>query len=193
MSGALKQKATVTEYLQGELVAKHKHELIDGEIYAMAGASEEHNTITLNIASELKFKLKSGQCKPFMSDMKVHVFGDIYYPDVMVVCQSHDKDTRYVKNAPTLIVEVLSKSTREFDHSIKQAKYLQLPSLEYYVLVEQDFCEVSVLSRAKGFVSKYYYLGQQIDFPLLNLTISVDDIYDGIDNEDKQRYLAAQS
>jgi Uma2 family endonuclease len=110
----------------------------------------------------------------------------------VIVCQNHTDDTDYLINAPTLIVEVLSKSTRAFDHSVKQAKYLQLPSLEYYVLVEQDFCEVSVLIRAEGFIPKYYYLGQEIDLPLLDLSVSVDDIYDGIDNEDKQRYLASR-
>ena len=189
MTEALRAKVSIADYLQGELNAGVKHQLVDGEIYAMAGASEAHNTITLNLAADLRFKLKGSSCKPFMADMKVHTCGDIYYPDIMVVCQQHDDDTEYVKNAPTLIVEVLSKSTRAFDHSTKQTKYLQIPSLEYYVLIEQDYCEVSVLSRAEGFIPQYYYLGQEIHFPVLDLTVTVNDIYDGIENEDMQTYL----
>ena len=121
--------------------------------------------------------------------MKVATQGDFYYPDVMVVCDKHENDSDYVKYAPKLIVEVLSKSTRVFDHSVKQTNYLKIPTLEYYVLIEQDFCEISVLSRAAGFISQYYYLGDKINFALLNVTISVNDIYDRIENEDKVQYL----
>jgi len=121
--------------------------------------------------------------------MKVATQGDFYYPDIMVVCDEHENDSDYVKHAPKLIVEVLSKSTRVFDHSIKQTNYLKIPSLEYYVLIEQDFCEVSVLSRAAGFIPQYYYLGDEINFELLDVTISVNDIYDRIENEDKEIYL----
>ena len=182
-------KLTESEYLQGELSAKDKHEFIDGNAYAMAGASEKHNTIAGNIFAELYLQLKGNKCKPFIADMKVNAQGDYYYPDVMVVCDKHDDDTDYVKYAPKIIVEVLSKSTRVIDHSIKQTKYLKIPSLEYYVLVEQDFCEISVLSRAEGFIPQYYYLGDDIDFPIINVSVSVNEVYDRIENEDKDRYL----
>jgi Uma2 family endonuclease len=186
---ASKSKLTESEYLKGELSAKVKHEFIDGDAYAMAGASEKHNTIAGNIFAELYLQLKGKECKPFIADMKVNALGDYYYPDVMVVCDEHNEDTDYAKYAPKIIVEVLSKSTRVFDHSIKQAKYLKIPSLEYYVLVEQDFCEISVLSRAEGFIPLYYYLGDDIDFPIINVFVSVNEVYDRIENEDKERYL----
>ncbi|MFT4926052.1 MAG: Uma2 family endonuclease [Phenylobacterium sp.] len=182
---------TLSEYLQGELTADNKHEFIEGDVYAMAGASESHNTITLNFAAELRSQLKRKHCKPFMADMMVSAAGDVYYPDVMVICDEHKEDSSRIKHAPRLIVEVLSQSTRAFDHSTKQTKYLQIPSLEYYILVEQDFCEISVLSRAQGFIPQYYYLGDDIKFPLIDAVVNVNDIYDRIDNEDKKRYLAS--
>jgi len=189
MNTVKKLKLTEQEYLAGEHLAEIKHEFIDGEAYAMAGTSENHNTISLNMVFELKQQLKGNKCKPFMADIKVKAETSFFYPDVMVVCDQHQDDSDYVKNAPKLIVEVLSKSTRVFDHSIKQKRYLTIPSLEYYVLIEQDFCEISVLSRAAGFIPQYYYLGDTIDFPLLEVDVAVNDIYDRIENEDKQLYL----
>lgn len=189
MSLASKLKLSESEYLKGELAAQEKHEFIDGEAYAMAGASADHNRISGNIYAELLLSLKGRLCEPFIADMKVNAQGDYYYPDVMVVCDEDKGDTEYIKCAPKIIVEVLSKSTRVFDHSIKQAKYLAIPSLEYYVLVEQDFCEISVLSRAAGFIPQYYYLGDTVPFPLLEVAVSVNDIYDRVENDDKKRYL----
>lgn len=189
MSTASQSKLSGAEYLQGELTAQNKHELVGGEAYAMAEASEKHNIISLNVASELQYQLKGKPCTPFIADMKVSTNSDFYYPDVMVVCDDHKQDTNYVKHAPKLIVEVLSKSTRVFDHSIKQAKYLKISTLEYYVLIEQYFCEIQVLSRAAGFIPQYYYLGDKITFSALDVTISVADIYDRIDNEDTAAYI----
>ena len=189
MVAASKLKLTAVEYLARERTADNKLEFIDGEIYAMTGASENHNTISLNLAAELNFKLKNSPCKPFMADMQVGVLGDYYYPDIVVVCEPHEDDTTYIKHAPILIVEVLSKNTRAFDHSTKQIKYLQIPSLEYYVLIEQDYCEVSVLSRAAGFIPRYYYLGDTVDLPLLDVAVAVSDIYNRVENEDKVLYL----
>ena len=180
---------TEAEYLNGEFTSKDKHQFVSGEVYAMAGASVDHNRISGNIFSEFRIAFKGQSCEPFIADMKVSALGDYYYPDVMVVCDDHKDDSDYVKHAPKLIVEVLSRSTRVFDHSIKQAKYLKIPSLEYYVLIEQDLCEVSVLSRSAGFIPQYYYLGDVIEFPILDVVISVNDIYERIENEDKTLYL----
>ena len=107
----------------------------------------------------------------------------------MAVCDDHHDDTEYVKNPPKLIVEVLSKSTSFYDHSVKQETYIAINSLEYYVLVEQEYCEICVLSRATGFVPSYYTLGDEIEFPLIDACVSVNDIYDRINKDDKQKEL----
>lgn len=189
MALASKFKLTESEYLLGELSAEIKHELIDGETYAMAGASADHNRISGNFYFEFRSSFKAKTCEPFIADMKVNAHGNFFYPDVLVVCDDHKDDTEYVKYAPKLIVEVLSKSTRVTDHSVKLNNYLKIPTLEYYVIVEQDYCEISVLSRAAGFIPKFYYLGDEIEFPVIEATVAVNDIYDRIENEDKKRYL----
>ncbi|MDO9106658.1 MAG: Uma2 family endonuclease [Methylovulum sp.] len=180
------------DYLQGELLADYKHEYIDGEVYAMAGASEYHNLLSLNIASELRSQLKGNPCKVFIADMKVKAGPCFFYPDVMVVCQA-DNEHAYYKTAPVIIVEVLSKTTRRFDQMTKRLRYQQLPSLEEYVLIEQDKGEIQVFSRSDAWQPCFYYLGDEITFHSLKVTVRVEDIYYQVDNEDVLAFLQGQS
>ena len=171
------------DYLKGELLADTKHELIDGEVYAMAGASENHNLLSSNLLTELKNQLKGTPCRTFMADMKVKVGQDFFYPDVMVVCRK-DNENEYYKTAPVLIVEILSKSTRRFDQTKKRLRCQKIPTLEEYVLIEQDKGEVQVFSKKDHWQSFYYYLGDEITFSSLGLTVLVADIYYQVNNED---------
>jgi Uma2 family endonuclease len=155
MSAALKlpmqpARWSVPDYLKSEEVSEVRHEYVGGDLYAMAGASEEHNFISLNIAAAIRAHLRGKPCKVFIHDMKAHVFANLtlfYYPDVMVVCDPDDED-RYYKTKPRIIVEVVSDSTRNTDTREKLITFIQLPSLEEYVLVEQDKMEVTVHRRA---------------------------------------------
>lgn len=176
------------DYLQGELLADTKHQLIDGNVYAMVGASENHNLLSLNIASELKNQLKGTPCRTFMADMKVKVMDDFYYPDVMVVYKEDTVDD-YYKTSPIIIVEVLSKSTRRFDQSQKRLRCQTLPALEEYVLIEQDKGEIQVFSRKDNWQSVYYYLGDQLTFHSLGISVSVAAIYEQVNNEDVLAFL----
>ena len=180
------------DYLQGELLAETKHELIDGEVYAMAGASENHNLLSLNMASELKNRLKGTPCRTFVADMKVKVGQDFFYPDVMVVCRE-DNDSEYYKNAPVIIVEVLSKSTRRSDQTDKRLRCQKIPSLEEYVLIEQDKGEIQVFRKKDQWQSFYYYLGDDITFSSLGVTVPVEDIYYQVNNEDVLEFLRDKS
>jgi Uma2 family endonuclease len=171
------------DYLQGELKADIKHQLIDGEVYAMAGASENHNLLAGNIFSELRNHLKGTPCRTFIADMKVRVAEDFFYPDVMVVCDE-DSDNEYYKKSPITIVEVLSKTTRKFDQTNKRLRCQTIPTLQEYVLVEQDKGEIQVFSRNQNWQSFYYYLGDSITFHSLGITLSVEDIYYQVNNED---------
>lgn len=179
---------TEHDYLQGELVAKTKHEFIDGDVYAMAGASEYHNLLSGNIFAELKNQLKYTPCRTFIADMKVKVANDFFYPDVMVVCQQ-DNDFDYYKQSPVIIVEVLSKSTRKFDKTAKRLKYQSIPTLEEYVLIEQTIGEIEVFRRKEYWQSSYYYLGDAITFESLAITVLVEDIYYQVNNEDVLAFL----
>lgn len=181
-----------TDYLQGELLAETKHEFLDGDVYAMAGASENHNLLAGNLFAELKTKLKGTPCRTFMAEMKVKARQAFFYPDVMVVCQ-RDNEDEYYKNAPVLVVEVLSKSTRKFDQTVKRQRYQALPSLEEYVLIEQDKGEIEVFRRRDGWQSSYYYLGDEIHFYSVDVTVAVEDIYYQVDNEDVVAFLQQQA
>ena len=172
---ALQQALThlsAEDYLRRELSTEIKHQLIDGEIYAMGGASENHNLLAGNIFNEFKNRLKGRSCRTFMADMKLRVAEDFFYPDVMVVCQE-DNEHAYYKTSPTVIVEVLSKTTRKFDQSQKRLRCQSLPTLEEYLLVEQDKGEIQVFSRKDGWQSIYYYLGDEIVFACLDIAVPV--------------------
>lgn len=181
-------KISEEEYLQGELVAEFKHEFIDGEAYAMAGASESHNLLSLNMASELRNQLKGTPCRTFIADMKVKVANDFFYPDVMVVCQNSD-DSDYYKQSPVIIVEVLSPSTRKFDKTAKRLKYQNIPTLEEYVLIDQTIAEIEVFRKKDHWQSFYYYLGDAITFESLGVTVLVEDIYYQVNNDDVLTFL----
>jgi len=181
-------KITEEQYLQGELVAEFKHEFIDGEAYAMAGASETHNLLSLNMASELRNQLKGTPCRTFIADMKVKVANDFFYPDVMVVCQQ-DNDFDYYKQSPVIIVEILSKSTRKFDKNAKRLKYQNISTLEEYVLIDQTIAEIEVFKKKEHWQSFYYYLGDAITFESLGVTVLVEDIYYQVNNDDVLAFL----
>jgi Uma2 family endonuclease len=186
------QPISEQDYLQGELLAETKHEYIDGQVHAMAGASENHNLLSVNIATELKTRLKGTPCRIFIADMKVKVGANFFYPDVMVVCQK-DNDNEYYKTAPVIIVEVLSKSTRRFDQTDKRLHCQRIPSLEEYVLIEQDKGEIQVFSKKDQWQSFYYYLGDDITFSSLGVTVRVEDIYYQVNNEDVLDFLQEKS
>lgn len=181
-------KISEEEYLQGELVAEFKHEFIDGEAYAMTGASEAHNLLAGNIFAELKSQLKGTPCRTFIADMKVKVANDFFYPDVMVVCQNSD-DSDYYQQSPVIIVEVLSPSTRKFDKTAKRLKYQNIPTLEEYVLIDQTIAEIEVFRKKEHWQSFYYYLGDAITFESLGITVLVEDIYYQVNNDDVLAFL----
>ncbi len=190
----IETKISENDYLEGELISDVKHEYIDGIVYAMAGASTKHNLISSNILSELKnsLKQKNSPCDVFSSDMKVKISkitDSFFYPDVMVVCDADKNDDDYYKTSPVIIVEVLSKSTRRNDFTIKMMSYFNIPGLEEYVLIEQDICQVQVYSKSKNWQSASYFLGDDITFNSISTTLSVEDIYYHVKNDDIVDYL----
>ncbi len=184
---------TEEDYLKNELCSNIKHEYINGELYAMAGASDNHNKACGNIFLELKssLKKKGSKCVTYIADMRLKQGSKYYYPDVMVVC-SEDNDDKYNKTAPVILVEVLSASTRKKDLTTKRFYYQNIPSLQEYVLIEQDKAEIQVCCRNKHWQSQYYYLGDNITFESIEVTISVEDIYYQIDSEELLTYLQSK-
>lgn len=188
MSSAIQNTLiSVEEYLKGELVREVKHELIDGQIYAMSGASANHERISSNISRKFGNHLEGSHCEPFGSDMKVKVGSKFFYPDVIVDCQ-FDESTPYYTETPVIIIEVLSKSTRRIDETTKRFSYMNIPDLKEYVLIEQDIVDIEVIRKSEGWLSKHYFLGDTVHFESINLTLSVEDIYQRVKNEEMHEF-----
>lgn len=168
----------VDDFLEGELESEVRHEYVDGEVYAMVGASDRHGLITLNLAGLLSHRLPD-RCQVFMSDMKVRIQAaerDIfYYPDVLVSCDPRDRET-YYRQHPCLVIEVLSPHTARLDRFEKFMFYRQLDSLEEYVLVSQDYRQVEVFRRSDRWSDTPYTEGV-IPLQSVDLTVTIDEIY----------------
>ena len=181
-------RITVEEYLQGELISEIKHEYIDGYVYAMAGTSINHNRIANNLARDFGQHLKNMPCDVLTADFKVNInHRKFFYPDVVVIC-NHDDSHQYFTENPILIVEVLSDSTQRKDRTLKRLAYQALPSLQEYVLIEQDFVDIEVSRREANWDSHHYFLGDEIYFKSLDFTVSVAEIYHRVNNEDMLKY-----
>ena len=136
------RSVSVADYLAGEAVARRKHEYIDGQIYAMVGGRYAHNLIASNVLTELGTQLKGTPCRALNSDSKVRIQTaasvSFYYPDASVVCGKNIRTDEF-QDAPGIVVEVLSQSTRRIDEGEKLQTYMKLPSLQACILLEQDF------------------------------------------------------
>jgi len=175
----LKQEITVLteeEYLIGEDLSDIKHEFIDGEIYAMSEVSKNHERIAGNVFVKLHTHLQNSSCEPFSSDVKVKVGRNFFYPDAMVVCED-EIDHDYYTETPTVIVEVLSKSTRRMDETIKRKAYQSISTLQEYLLIEQDFVDVEVCRKSENWQSTHNSVGDEFILESIGLTISVDALY----------------
>lgn len=180
------------EYLAGEKIAEIKHEYIDGDVFAMAGASASHNRISLNVARKFGNHLEGKPCQPYISDMKVKIGTKYFYPDVLVDCSGLNDDS-HVTQSPTLIVEVLSKSTRRTDETIKRIAYTQINTLLEYVLIEQDFVDIEVIRRRNGWQSEHFYLGDSVTFEAIGLTLTVEEVYARVNNPELVEWRQLQA
>jgi Uma2 family endonuclease len=178
----LKTKISVEEYLEAEKVSPVKHEYVYGEVYAMAGTSDNHSRIAGNIYAALSNHLRDSTCEPFFGDIKVRVSPHVYYyPDVLVSCEENP-ESPYFRNEPVLIVEVISPSTREIDRREKLLFYQQMPSVREYVVVEQEMMHVEIHRRQPdGRWITYFYnrndRDETLEFQSVGLRMTLDEIY----------------
>lgn len=178
---------SVDEYLNFEQSSDTKNEFIDGKIYAMAGASANHERISVNVLSEFRSHLKNSPCEPFGSDMKLRINSNFFYPDAIVDCK-FDNSEPYFTTTPILIVEVLSKATRKVDETLKLLAYINIPTLQEYLLIEQDIVDITVLRRSENWLPKHYFLGDEITFESIGLTLPVEELYHRVDNDDMRGF-----
>ncbi|MGF1539106.1 MAG: Uma2 family endonuclease [Pleurocapsa sp.] len=177
---------TPEEYFKLEETSSIKHEYIDGEVYAMAGATDAHVTIALNIAILLRNHLRESGCRVYISDMKAKIESKnrFYYPDVMVTCDDRDRNNTTYKQFPKLIIEILSDSTEAFDRGDKFADYQFIDSLEEYVLVNTKKARIECYRRTKDnlWLLQFYTLNEQ-NFKLTSIEFpgNIIDVYEQVE------------
>lgn len=184
------KRYSLNEYLQLEEKSEVRHEFYQGEIYAMAGGTVNHNRLTRRVASLLENQPALNRCGVFSENMKVDVpsgAAETYmlYPDVVVTCHPFDlRGDNLIIRQPRLLIEVLSKSTANHDRGFKWLKYRRIPSLWYYMLVDQYSTTVELFSRIEDtnewINTVYEELADTIVLPRLSVEINVGAIYDGI-------------
>ena len=176
----LKTKISVDDYLNAEMISPVKNEYIEGEVYAMAGASDNHNRVAGNLFNLLSNHLRNSSCEPFFGDIKVRVTKTVYYyPDVLVSCEENPEDP-YFRNEPILIIEVTSPSTESIDRREKLLFYQQMPSVQEYVVVDQHKMNVEVHRRQPngGWITYYFNESSEIvELASVELSIPVPEIY----------------
>ena len=177
---------SVDDYLANEAIAITRSEYIDGWVRAMTGGTNRHNRVKVNCLVSVALALKGKRCQPFDSDTKVRICSTgrkrFYYPDLQVVCESNAPTDVY-QDAPVLIVEVLSPSTRQYDLDEKLDAYLSIPSIECYIILEQHMPFAIVMRRMeKGFLRETYEGNEaSILLPFLGCSLAFRDIYEGIE------------
>lgn len=176
----LKTKISVEDYLEGEKISPDKHEYVEGEVYAMAGTSDNHNRIVNEFVTQLSIHLRDSKCEPFSADIKVQVTKNVYYyPDVLVSCEENPDDP-YFRNRPILIIEITSPSTKHIDRREKLLFYQQMPSVQEYVVVDQHRMNVEVHRRQPngGWITYYFDESNDIvELTSVELSIPLPDLY----------------
>ncbi|MGI9107330.1 MAG: Uma2 family endonuclease [Pyrinomonadaceae bacterium] len=178
---------TPEEYLAFERAAEYKNEYFDGEIFAMTGASRKHNLIAMNLSGLLWQQLKGKPCEVYPSDMRVRIpAANLYtYPDVVVVCgepQFEDEQVDTLLN-PTLLVEVLSKSTAAYDRSVKSGYYRTIELLAEYLLVAQTEHRVERYTRRTDeswVLTDFRTLEGAIELTSIQCVLAMREIYDKV-------------
>jgi Uma2 family endonuclease len=174
------------EYLEIEKISPIKHEYIQGQIYAMAGASKAHVLITSNLAFSLKNHLRGTGCLTYSTDMKVRIEKKniFYYPDIIVTCDERDRilDEDFVRH-PNLIIEVLSPKTEAFDRGDKFADYKIINSLTEYVLVSQDRPIVERFYRESSgnWMPYIYRANEEVYLASIDFRCAIDRLYEDVD------------
>ncbi|NUQ75413.1 MAG: Uma2 family endonuclease [Polyangiaceae bacterium] len=178
-----KRTWTAQEYLVWERQQPTRHEFFQGEVFAMGGATREHNLLVVNITAELRNALRKKPCETYPSDMRVKVpaTGLYTYPDASVVCgkpEFEDGGMDTLLN-PLVLVEVLSDSSERYDRGKKFEQYRSIPSLTDYVLVSQDHVLVEHFRRGEGgtWVLSEVRAGGRVALSGPECGLEVDEIY----------------
>jgi Uma2 family endonuclease len=175
------------EYLEMERVADEKHEYYKGEVFAMSGATWEHNVIVKNINTIILPFLKGKSCNMFGSDLRIHIpENTLYtYPDFSIICGNPETTSKENDTViqPSVIIEVLSKSTKDYDRGTKFNLYRSIKTLKEYILVDSTSVSVELFTRLEDnswHLTEYKELTATFHISTIDLTLCLKDIYDDV-------------
>ncbi len=181
-----KSKLSVEEYLQFEKASRDKHEYFKGEIFAMAGAGARHNVIFSNFFISIGIQLKGKPCKPYGSDLRIHIPENslFTYPDISIICgeiipSKVDADTTI---QPTVIIEILSPSTRNYDQGIKFRLYREIPTLKEFITIDSESIGIEayrINSQGNWELKDHRSIDETLTIPTVGLSLSLKEIYEG--------------
>jgi Uma2 family endonuclease len=182
-----KTKFTIEEYLEMENASTQKHEYYKGEIFAMSSAKLNHNKIFASLFSTLGSKLKGKSCKPYGSDLRVYIESNslFTYPDITIVCgkvETKNDDELNVLN-PTVIIEILSSSTKNYDRGDKFKLYRDIPTLKEYVLIDSEMIGVEIFrlnANRNWELEEYKSLDKELCIQIVDTSIQLIDIYEDV-------------
>jgi Uma2 family endonuclease len=170
---------SVDDYLARERASSHRHEFVNGAVYAMAGGSQRHNIIAGNLVAALNAHLPD-RCTAFMSDMKLRLRLDraefFYYPDAMVCCGPSDQSLDWRDN-PLVVGEVLSPSTVRVDRGENFDAYRQIETLQEYVPIEQDAVHVELFRRGSAWEREVLKAGGVLRLDSIGFAMPVAALY----------------
>lgn len=178
---------TYADYVALELTSSTKHEFLDGEIYAMAGGSEEHSALAAEVLRLLGNALVDGPCRAHTSDLRIYVesVGLATFPDGSVLCgplEQHGPSPRATALNPAILLEVTSDSSEEYDTGDKVEFYRTIPTLREYIVVSHRERRVTVYARSAAggaWSASVAVTGGRVSVPSLKLQLEVDQVYRG--------------
>lgn len=177
---------TIQEYLDMERESLTKHEYYKGEIFAMAGASNRHNVIFKNTYGNLFIALKGKSCQPYGSDMRIHIPENslFTYPDISIICgdissSNEDEDSA---TQPSVIIEILSPSTSNYDRGDKFVLYRAISALKEYILIDSETVHVehfAINKEGLWQLKEHNNLEDKISIETLNVQLALEEVYEG--------------
>ncbi|HAT75971.1 MAG TPA: Uma2 family endonuclease [Flavobacterium sp.] len=175
------------DYLDAERLALDKHEYYQGEIFAMSGASIAHNKIAMNSSVDIAAKLKGKKGQSFGSDLRIHIpRNTLYtYPDISIICgeiETTDDKFDTITN-PSVIIEILSPLTRNYDKGEKFTLYREIDSLQEYILIDSERISVEKFIRNSDKswqLTEYKNLEQSFSIATVGIEMKLFDIYEGV-------------
>ena len=183
-----KQKISIEDYLKMEIASIEKHEYYRGEVFAMAGAKVPHNKISKNLLGTLFGKLKGKKCQPYGSDLRIHVPANTLftYPDISIICGDIItlNDDEYNALNPSVIIEVLSKSSKNYDRGEKFKLYRDITALNEYILVDSETVHIEIFrlnANNHWELEEYKDLDGSILIKTIDESLLVAEIYENVE------------